>query len=98
MFSTNRFATFILSIIFLLNQCLGYTHTHAYIYYEDAECISGGYIVGKAIYAYDNYRMKGKGFVKKNYQGPCKYFQGGYFDFMYDGIDGSYMKNGYCIR
>jgi hypothetical protein len=70
----------------------------AYVYYEDAECISGNYIEGKLIFAYDTSSMKGHGFTLKNYNGPCKYFEGGRFDFMYGSPNGSFMKNGYCVR
>ena len=73
-------------------------HTFAFIYYQDASCSNDGDITGTAIYAYNNKRMSGRGFVKENYHGNCKYFQGGYFDFMYDSVENSYMKNGYCIR
>mmetsp|Transcript_6346 Transcript_6346/g.7852 ORF Transcript_6346/g.7852 Transcript_6346/m.7852 type:complete len:316 (-) Transcript_6346:102-1049(-) len=75
----------------------------AYVYYQDAECItknSKSVIHGTFVYAYDNSRMSGKGFVKENYYGPCKYFDGGYYDFMYQqGVVSSknYMKTGYCI-
>lgn len=70
----------------------------AYVYYEDAECISGNYIQGKLIFAFDTYKMKGKGFKIKNYNGPCKYFENGRHDLEYNkGNDGSFMENGYCI-
>mmetsp|Transcript_16166 Transcript_16166/g.19757 ORF Transcript_16166/g.19757 Transcript_16166/m.19757 type:complete len:224 (-) Transcript_16166:294-965(-) len=70
---------------------------NAYVYYEDAECVKNNGIAGTLIYAYDDSRMSGQGFVKESYYGPCKYFEGGYHDFMYDAYDGNYMENGYCI-
>jgi len=72
----------------------------AYVYYEDAECISGSYIEGKLIFAFDTYNMKGQGFKIKNYSGPCKYFKNGRHDLEYNtgNDDGTFMKNGYCIR
>ncbi len=70
----------------------------AYVYYEDAQCTSGGYIKGKLIFAFDTYTMKGNGFTIKKYEGPCKYFENGRHDLEYNnGNDGSFMKNGYCI-
>ena len=70
----------------------------AYIYYKDAACTDGSYIKGQFIYAYDHKRMSGKGFKIQKYYGPCKYFEGGKYDFMYGDRDGKYMRDGYCIR
>ena len=71
----------------------------AYVFYEDAKCMKDGTrIYGTFLYGYDDSRMQGKGFTKENYYGPCKYFDGGYYDFMYSkSSGGSYMQNGYCI-
>lgn len=90
----------------LILQILGnFQTTHgmgigAYIYYEGAECVKKDSMIhGTFIYAYDNSRMSGKGFVKQNYYGPCKYFEGGFYDFMYASDSGkSYMKTGYCAE
>ncbi len=70
----------------------------AYIYYKDAECVKNNMVSGTLVYAYTAARMSGRGMIKENYYGPCKYFEGGYHDFMYGTMDGSYMKTGYCIN
>ena len=73
----------------------------AYIYYQDAQCVSGGDIYGKLIFAYDTSRMKGKGFKMSRYNGKCKYFKNGRHDLHYDydkASKGSFMLNGYCIK
>lgn len=104
------------TVIILLTLLLTLTNLHtttarmgvyAYIFYEDATCVNNNQMIeGTFIYAYDNPRMSGKGFTRKNYYGPCKYFDGGFYDFMYgssssssssgSGKKSSYMKTGYC--
>ena len=87
----------------LLAEATGGFDLKAYIYYTDgASCISNSdRISGTLIYAYNSNRMSGRGIVKENYHGPCKYFDGGHYDFMYQrssGSGSSYMLDGYCIE
>ncbi len=73
---------------------------NAYIYYKDAQCSnSTNKILGTLVYGYSDQRMTGRGIVKKNYNGPCKYFDGGFYDFMYENKEktGTFMLNGYCM-
>ena len=71
----------------------------AYVYYEDATCSSSSMISGTFVYAYNDSKMTGKGVVRENYYGPCKFFKGGFHDFMYSKTtrNGNFMKNGYCV-
>ena len=99
MFLFGRTLLQLLVTLLLERLCITSAYTKAYLYYKDAECSSGSKISGTLVYAYNDSRMKGKGFTKKNYHGPCKYFEGGFYDFMYSSNDdGSYMQSGYCIR
>lgn len=76
-------------------------NSYAYIYYKDAQCSnSTNKILGTLVYGYNEQRMKGRGIVKENYNGPCKYFDGGFYDFMYETKEktGVFMLNGYCLQ
>lgn len=67
---------------------------NAYLYYENASCLSGGDVMGELYYVWDDKNMKGKGRYIKKYKGSCKYFENGVFnpEFQTGG-----MKDGYCI-
>lgn len=78
----------------------------AYMFYENAECSGDEYIKGSLTYEYDDYRsLNSKGFIVDSYNGPCYYFEDGYFDFTndinnnndLDAVD-EYMKQGYCTQ
>lgn len=89
----------LLLLLFLQIPIQTKAYLSAYVYYEDAECASSSKIKGTFVYAYNDSRMTGKGLVRKNYYGPCKFFEGGFHDFMYSKTtkNGSFMKNGYCV-
>lgn len=72
-----------------------------YIYYEDAKCVDKKTIYGTLNFAYNDRSLTSEGFSKKNFKGPCKYFDGGHFDFIYSdksSSKGTFMKSGYCIK
>lgn len=70
---------------------------NAYLYYDNANCLSGGNVMGELYYVWDDKNMKGKGKHIKKYTGTCKYFENGLFNTEFQTVDNGYMKDGYCI-
>ncbi len=87
-------------IIFLLLLIMGHA-LNGYIYYEDAFCSGEEFIEGTLIYTYGDeaYHSSLDGFTVEKYDGPCKYFHGGFFDFDYDTPDADTLTyTGYCMK
>jgi hypothetical protein len=82
----------ILAIIFKFTDA-----ANAYLYYDNANCLSGGNVLGELYYVWDDKNMKGKGRHIEKYKGTCKYFENGSFNTEFQTVDYGYMKDGYCI-
>lgn len=90
------------SILFLL-QVLAISEAalNGYLFYKDAVCSGEEYIKGKLVYGYGSNSNVTTldGFTVDKYDGPCKYFRGGFFDFDYDNTDDdSLTRVGYCMQ
>ncbi len=86
--------------IFLLVLSMGHA-LNGYIYYENAFCSGEEFIEGTLVYTYGDeaYHTSLDGFTIDKYDGPCKYFHGGFFDFDYDIPDADTLTyTGYCMK
>ena len=97
-----RLSTFIIGCVTLMSKIRTNNALNAYLYYEDAQCTGDNYISGTLIYDYEDdaksvYDIKG--FQVEEYDGPCHYFSGGFYDFTYaEPQNGRYTSTGYCLK
>ena len=91
----------ILALLFNVPPMIQAGGLKAYIYYEDATCVNKSTISGTLVFAYNDKSYVDQGFTKNNFKGPCKYFDGGHYDLVYNNKSsskGSFMNSGYCIK
>jgi len=93
--------TMIITLILIQAFVVSDAALNGYLFYKDAVCSGENYIKGKLVFGYSSTSNETtlEGFTVDKYDGPCKYFRGGFFDFDYDNTDDdSLTRVGYCMQ
>lgn len=84
---------FVLTLLFSFSIELS-SALNAYLYYNNAECLSETVIQGSLVYSYDDESLSNEGFTVNSYSGSCKYLPEGLVEIT-SSTSGAKIQKGY---